>query len=50
MSVVVHPGGDLEISGILKQAEILNKKDGTSRSTGKRTQLKISAFGRILLG
>ena len=26
MSVVVHPGGDLEISGILKQAEILNKK------------------------
>jgi DNA repair ATPase RecN len=33
LSVLVHPGGDLEVTGILKQAEELSKKGGTSRNT-----------------
>ena len=40
LSVLVHPGGDLEISGILKQAETLRKNVGKNvgifRSTARR--------------
>jgi recombinase-like zinc beta ribbon protein len=36
LSVLVHPGGDLEVTGILKQAEELSKNCGTSRNTARK--------------
>jgi hypothetical protein len=38
LSVLVHPGGDWEISGILEQAESLGRNDGTSRSTTRKNK------------
>jgi hypothetical protein len=34
--ILVHPGGDLEVTGILKQAEELSKNGGTSRDTSRK--------------
>ena len=36
LSVLVHPGGDLEVTGIPKQAEELSKNGGTSRNTVRK--------------
>jgi hypothetical protein len=36
LSVLVHPGGDLEVSGVLGEASHLVKHNGTSRSIAKR--------------
>jgi hypothetical protein len=44
LAVLVQPGGDLAISGILKQAENLGKNEGTSRSTARRRLLRPAAF------
>ena len=36
LSVLVHPGGDLEVTGILGQLETFIQNGGTSRSTARR--------------
>jgi hypothetical protein len=36
LSILVHPGGDLEVTGILKQPDELSKNGGTSRSTARK--------------
>ncbi len=41
LSVRVQPGGDLEVTGVLKQAEKLVENDTTSRSTVRRRRKRV---------
>jgi len=41
LSVRVQPGGDLEVTGVLKQAEKLVENNATSRSTARRRRKRV---------
>jgi hypothetical protein len=47
LPVLVHPGGDLEVTGTLKD---LVQNNGTSRSTGRNAKLPTPRFRRTLPG
>ncbi len=49
LSVVVHPGGDLEVSGVLGEASRLVKKNGTSRNIGRRRPEVGRGFRRLAI-
>jgi hypothetical protein len=48
VAALVHPGGDLEVTGVLEQTEKFVNNEATSRSTVRRRCKEPSAFGREL--